>query len=242
VHITPRRRLGRSVDEPHAFDRVGRRPLRKTRWEIISSRAPSADCADFVVVPISRTNPKSLGRTSPKMSAQSKGLPKSHDSALATYAVNAGSEMCRHNRVSRYGQLLLVLRNRRTMRQPERPDCADLITRIPLPSRRSSRQVGTTTRSAQRRSCRCCGDADVGLRSRARWGLPCVSGRHNPDVITVLTLGHCRGRAVWRGPHQQSSRRRSRAGTSCRRGHRCPQGLDRPSHPCHRSRRRPRAP
>jgi hypothetical protein len=73
-------------------------------------------------------------------------------------------------------------------------------------------------------------------------GLPCVSGRHNPDVITVLTLGHCRGRAVWRGPHQQSSRRRSRAGTSCRRGHRCPQGLDRPSHPCHRSRRRPRAP
>jgi hypothetical protein len=88
------------------------------------------------------------------MSAQSKGLPKSHDSALATYAVNAGSEMCRHNRVSRYGQLLLVLRNRRTMRQPERPDCADLITRIPLPSRRSSRQVGTTTRSAQSALCR----------------------------------------------------------------------------------------
>jgi hypothetical protein len=127
-----------------------------------------------------------------------------------------------------------------------RPHHPDSLTQQAIqPSGRYNHQVGTigvVPTSAQRRSCRCCGYADVGLRSRARWGLPCVSGRHNPDVITVLTLGHCRGRAVWRGPHQQSSRRRSRAGTSCRRGHRCPQGLDRPSHPCHRSRRRPRAP
>jgi hypothetical protein len=103
-------------------------------------------------------------------------------------------------------------------------------------------RIGVMPTSALRRSCRCCGYADVGLGSGARWGLPCDSGRHNPDVITVLTSGHRRDRAVWRRPHQQSARRRSRAETPCRRGHRCPQGLDRPSHPCRRSRRGPRAP
>jgi hypothetical protein len=84
--------------------------------------------------------------------------------------------------------------------------------------------------------CRC------GHRIPRTVRLPCDSGRHNPDVITVLASGHYRDRAAWRGPHRQSARRRSRAETPCRRGHRCLPGLDRPSRPCGRSRRRPRAP
>jgi len=75
-----------------------------------------------------------------------------------------------------------------------------------------------------RRLCRPRGYADVGIGSCARCGLPCGSGRHNPDVITVPTSGHCRDRAAWRGPRRQSARRRSRAETPCRCGHRCLQG------------------
>jgi hypothetical protein len=54
-------------------------------------------------------------------------------------------------------------------------------------------------RGTDRRSCRCCGYADVGPGSRARRGLPCDAGRHNRDVITVLTSGHRRDRAVGAG-------------------------------------------
>jgi hypothetical protein len=119
---------------------------------------------------------------------------------------------------------------------------AHTTTRAEKPSPDVALIVGVMPTSALRRSCRPRGYADGGIGSRARCGLPCESGRHNPDVITVLASGHSRDRAAWRGPHQQSARRRSRAETACRRGHRCRQGLDRSSHPCRRSRRRPRAP
>jgi hypothetical protein len=55
-------------------------------------------------------------------------------------------------------------------------------------------RIGVMPTSALRRLCRPRGYADVGIGSRARCGLPCESGRHNPDVITVLASRHCRDR------------------------------------------------
>jgi hypothetical protein len=74
------------------------------------------------------------------------------------------------------------------------------------------------------RLCRPRAYADVGIGSPARCGLPCDSGRHNPDMITVLASGHCRDRAAWRGHTDSRHVERVRAETPCRRGHRCLQG------------------
>ena len=64
---------------------------------------------------------------------------------------------------------------------------------------RQASTIGVMPTSAVRGSCRPRAYADMGIGIRAWWGLLCDSGRHNLDVITVLTSGHRRDRAAWRG-------------------------------------------